>query len=123
MLRIDVFSVIEVDDRAAHLFKSGESYVEIRGSGIAGGSNVRITTSDNSKEWKGGLSDGDRDPSNSGAYTKGVYKLRQTKPAGTDSAIGGGDGGPVGVTVTVTVTNTNDDTQSTLYNQSAIEDD
>jgi hypothetical protein len=109
----------------AYLFKSGVSFVEITGSGITGTSNVRITTSDNSKEWTGGFSGGDQGPSNQGFYILGLYEVTQTKganlaPGSTDSAIGGGDGTPQGVTVTVT--NTNDNSQGTLNNQQATAD-
>jgi hypothetical protein len=117
------FKVNQRNRDGAYLFRSGVSIVEIRGSGIAGASSVTITKLDNSREWTGGFSVGDPDPSNPGFYTLVEYEVTQTRPpGGTDSAIGGGDGTPQGVTVTVTVTNTNDSSQGTLNNQQATAD-
>jgi hypothetical protein len=127
MPSITGFQVKKGNRIAGYLFKEGVSYVEITGSRIAGTSNVKITTLDNRKEWTGSFSGGDQDPSNQGFYILGVYEVTQTRDdslalEGTDSAIGGGDGTPVGVTVTVTVTNTNDNSQGTLNNQQATAD-
>jgi hypothetical protein len=127
MPSITGFQVNRGNRSAPYLFRSGVSFVEIRGSGIAGTSTVRITTSDNSKEWTGGFAVGDPDPSHQGFYTLGEYEVTQTKgagpaPEGADSAVGGGDGTPQGVTVTITVTNTNDNSQGTLNNQQSTAD-